>query len=96
MDTRYRLHIAPEDAAAGAVPDVKDRGPVMLLFVTLLILAFALPLLATLPQTLDAAASPPPAAVTEPRATPPGERPFHERYPVRATTSWEDSLEQTE
>jgi hypothetical protein len=68
----------------------------MLLFITIMILAFALPLLATLPQTLDAAASPPPAAVTVPRATPPGERPFHERYPVRATTSWGASLEQTE
>jgi hypothetical protein len=96
MDTKCRLHLAPKDADAGAVPDVKERGPLMLLVITLLILAIALPLLATLPQTLDAAASPPAAMATAPRTVQSTERPFHERYPVQAATSWEDSLEQTE
>ena len=95
MDTKYRLHVSPEDTGAGAVPDVDSRSPMALLFITLMILALAAPLLLTLPQTLDAAVSPPPAA-TALRPTPAAERPFHERYPVQATTSWEDSLEQTE
>ena len=94
MDTRYRLHIFPKSTGEGAVPKV-SRGPLTLLFVTLMILALAAPLLLTLPRTLDAAVSPPPAA-TAPASTGTSERPFHERHPVQATTSWEDSLEQTE
>ena len=96
MDTKYTLHITPKDASAGAVPDVDSRSPTTLLFITLMILALSAPLLATLPQTLDAAAGPLPAAAAAPRAEASSERPFHERYPVQATTSWEDTLEQTE
>ena len=96
MDTRYRLHIFPKSAGEGAVPKV-SRSPLTLLFVTLMILALAAPLLLTLPRTLDAAVSPSAAANAAPAAAAadPG-RPFHEQYPAQATTSWEDSLEQTE
>jgi hypothetical protein len=96
MDTKYRLHIASKDAGVDAVPDVKERGPMMLLLITLIILAFSVPLLATLPRTLDAAASPPPIAITAPRDMHSTERPFHERYPAQETSSWEDALEQSE
>jgi hypothetical protein len=61
MDTKYKVNIAPRDAAAGAMPDLEVRRPITLLCITLIVLAVAAPLLVTLPQTLDAAASPAPA-----------------------------------
>jgi hypothetical protein len=67
----------------------------MLLCITLMILAVSAPLLVTLPQTLEAAASPAPA-VALPSSSQSGEPAFHQRYPTDATTSWSDSLDETE
>ena len=95
MDTKYRLHISQKNTGENAGPKVRSRTPLTLLFITLMVLALAAPLLLTLPRTLDAAVGPSPAVSAAPAAST-SERPFHEQYPVHATTSWEDSLEQTE
>ncbi|HZN25742.1 MAG TPA: hypothetical protein VFB75_16065 [Burkholderiales bacterium] len=94
MKTKYTLHIAPTDsnANAGAMRDADGRRPTIVLLIALVLLAVAAPLLVTLPQTLDAVASPPPAVVRIPAT----EEPFHEQYPVQATTSWEDTLDMGE
>ena len=103
MDTRYRLHIAPKDTAAGAVPEIQTGGPITLFCAALIAVCFAAPLLMSLPQTLDAVASPTPliretigqaALQTATGATP--EPTFHERYPVQGATSWVDTLEESE
>jgi hypothetical protein len=93
MHTKYRLHMFPKSSGDDTVPKVR-RSRLTLLFITLTILALAAPLLLTLPRTLDAAVSLPPAASAPAMAA--SERPFHEQHPMQATTSWEDSLEQTE
>ena len=95
MDTKYRLHISHKNAGENAGREVRSRTPLTVLFITLMVLALAAPLLLTLPRTLDAAVGPSPAVRAAPVAST-AERPFHEQYPMQATTSWEDSLEQTE
>jgi hypothetical protein len=103
MDTRYRLHIAPKDNAEGAVPEIHTGSPITLFCAAVIGVCFAAPLLMTLPQTLDAAASPAPllretmdqAALQAAMGAAP-EPTFHERYPVPPAGSWVDTLEESE
>jgi hypothetical protein len=64
MDTHYHVNITARGAAARATADADVRRPITLLCITLVVLALAAPLLVTLPQTLDAAASPAPVSAT--------------------------------
>lgn len=102
MDTKYKLHLRPEDSDAGAVPEIRTGGAITLFCVAVIGLSFGAPLLVTLPQMLDAVASAPPliddtlrAATSQPLAPAP-EPTFHERYPSQATGSWIDTLEESE
>lgn len=97
MDTRCNLHIAPRDNAEGAVPELEADGMITLFFVGVVVVCFAAPLLMSLPQMLDAAASPAPliretmdqAALQAAAGGAPGPT-FNERHPVMVPGPWID------
>jgi hypothetical protein len=60
MDTRYEVDIRPKDSAAGTTAELQTCGPITVFCVAVIALSFGAPLLMTLPQMLDAAASPAP------------------------------------
>ena len=94
MTNKANLRIAATDASAGAVPDV-ETGPITVVVGALLVaVCFAAPLLLTLPQTMDAAASAGPS-IREVAVTAAPEATFHERYPGQPSVDWTDSLDES-
>src|SRR5687767_10443430 len=94
MNTKAHLHIATKDVTAGAVPEVETAGISIILGALLVVACFAAPLLLTLPQTMDAAASPRPS-VRDVVITSVPETAFHERHPAAVKESWTDTLDET-
>ena len=84
MNTKPNLQIATQDSSAGAIPEIESGGVTMAVCVAIVAVCFAAPLFLTLPQAMDAAASPVPVIV-EAGAAPADGQTFHERYPVKAT-----------
>lgn len=82
------------DFSAGAVPEVQTSGVTMIVCAALVAVCFAAPLVLTLPQALDAAASPAPT-LREAIVAASTQVPFHEQYPVQPTTNWVDSLDES-
>ena len=92
MDARNRLHVAGKNA--GGISE-KKNAVVVLFCIAVVALCFVVPLLLTLPRTLDAAERTAPRAV-ETSSTHASEVPFHERYKVQGTEAWVDTLEETD
>jgi hypothetical protein len=94
--------VKPEHNDAGAIAEVRTGSAIMLFCVGVIGLSFGVPLLMTLPQMLDAAASAPPliqdtlrAATAQP-LTAASEPTFHERHALKATDSWADTLDESQ
>jgi hypothetical protein len=103
MDTRYKVDITPKDSAAGAVPELQTCGPITVFCIVVIGLSFGAPLLMTLPQMLDAAASPAPlisevlqVGAGQSAAAVGPERTFHDAHSAQATRGWVDTLEDRE
>jgi hypothetical protein len=95
MNTKSSLHIATrEDRAAGASGEAQSEGLTTIIGALVVMTCFAAPLLLTLPQTMDAAASPAPM-IREAVAADSNAPTFHERHPLQAGTDWSDPLEQS-
>ena len=92
MDAKWSLHSAAPHASAGAVPEVKTRGLTVMIAALLIAVGFAVLLVITLPQTLDAAGASP--TVREPVVATVAEPTFHERYPVQPRVDWVDTLDE--
>lgn len=94
MNTKASLHIARNhDVSVGAAREPKPEGLTMIIGALVVMTCFAAPLLLTLPQTLDAAASAGPM-ISEAVAADAPAGTFHERYPVKAGVDWADSMEE--
>lgn len=100
MDTRYEVEITPKDTAAGAAPEMQTCGPITVFCMVVIAVSFGAPLLMTLPQMLDAAASPPPLISEVLRGgSAPGtmasaaDRTFHDAQSAQATRAWVDTLD---
>ena len=83
MNTKPNLQIATKDASAGAIPEIESGGVTMAVCVAIVAVCFAAPLFLTLPQAMDAAASPAPVLIEAAAPAADGQT-FHERYPVKA------------
>ena len=87
MYTKPNLQIATKEPSAGAIPEIESGGVTMAVCVAIVGVCFAAPLFLTLPQAMDAAASPAPAPVIVEAGAPAAFGPtMHERYPVKATS----------
>ena len=94
MNTKASLHIATHyDVPAGSAREPKPEGLTMIIGALVVMTCFAAPLLLTLPQTMDAAASPGPM-ISEAVAADAPTGTFHARYPVKAGVDWVDSMEE--
>ena len=100
MDTRYKVDITPKDSAAGAVPELHTCGPITVLCIVMIVLSFGAPLLMTLPQMLDAAASPAPlisevlqGVASQGTLAAGPERTFHDAHSAQSSRAWVDTLD---
>ena len=86
MNTKPNLQIATKEPAAGATPEIESGGVTMAVCVAIVGVCFAAPLFLTLPQAMDAAASPAPVIVEAGTAGVAGPT-MHERYPVKEAST---------
>jgi len=86
MYTKPNLQIATEEPSAGAIPEIESGGVTMAVCVAIVGVCFAAPLFLTLPQVMEAAASPAPVIVEAGASGVVGPT-MHERYPVKAPST---------